>query len=145
MKEVKLAVVGSRTIVNKSRIYFEIDEARKLLEAKGYIITEIVSGISDDEERDDKGVDFVAREYARGHKIKYKGFPAAWDDLKEPCILRTNHRGQKYNALAGPNRNTKIVEYATHVLAIWKDNSPGTGDTIKKARAARKHLKIVQL
>lgn len=151
--DVILAVVGSRTVQDKRRVYFEIDEVIKLLNAKGMRVVEIVSGIQEDEssEREERiGVDAYARAYAKEKRIKYKGFPAEWDDMSEPCIKRRNHKGQFYNALAGPKRNTKIVEYSTHILALHLNNSPGTQDTINKVReankkGAQKHLKIVNL
>lgn len=149
--DVRLAIVGTRSVEDKGRVYFEINEARKIIEARGGKIVLIISGIGADEYAT-RGVDYFAREYARDNGIPYKGYPAAWDNMAEPCIRRTNNKGQVYNALAGPNRNTNIVTDATHVLALHLNASPGTQDSINKVRAHnkrepanKKHLKIVNL
>lgn len=133
MKQIILAVVGSSKYHNRNRVYFEINEVRKV-----YEVIAIVSG-------DAPGVDSDAKAYAKEHGIKYRGYPANWQDMAAPCVRRVNAQGVAYNALAGFKRNTVIVQVADKVLALIKDNSPGTNDTIGKAEAAKKLFRRIVL
>lgn len=137
-KHIKLAVIGTRTFTNKKRLYFELDELRKV-----YKIDEIISGVAADDEKT-KGADSFARDYAKDKAIKYKGFPADWKDMAEPCLKKIGQYGE-YNALAGPNRNTKIAEYSDCVLAFWDGVSSGTHDCLKKFYVLKKKVKTVKI
>lgn len=137
-KAIKLAVVGTRMFADKKRLYFELDELRKIRK-----VEMIVSGIAQDDEKT-KGADMFARDYAKEKNIPYKGFPADWKDMAAPCIKKTGLYGD-YNALAGPNRNTKIADYADEGLAFWDYVSTGTHDTIKKFQVLGKKIKIVKI
>lgn len=137
-KPIKLAVTGTRTYTDKKRVYFELDEFRKIRK-----VEMIVSGIAMDDEKT-KGVDSFARDYARENKIPYKGYPADWKDMSPPCLKKTGLYGD-YNALAGPNRNTKIADFADEGLAFWDRISTGTHDTIKKFDALNKKIKIIKI
>lgn len=137
-KPIKLAVFGTRTYTNKKRVYFELDEIRKIKK-----IEMIVSGIAEDDFKT-KGPDSFARDYAKEKGIPYKGFPADWKDMREPCLRKTGLYGD-YNALAGPNRNTKISNFSDEGMAFWDYVSTGTHDTIKKIQALSKKIKIVKI
>lgn len=137
-KPIKLAVVGTRTYTDKKRIYFELDEFRKIRK-----VIEIVSGIAADDYKT-KGVDSFARDYAKEKGIPYKGFPADWKDMAPPCIRKTGLYGD-YNALAGPNRNTKIADYSDEAMAFWDEVSTGTHDVIKKFKTLTKKTKTIKI
>jgi hypothetical protein len=137
-KPIRLAVIGTRTYRDKRRVYFELDELRKI-----YKITEIVSGIAPNDEKT-QGVDAMARDYAREHGIPYTGFAADWRDMAEPCLRRRGRYGE-YNALAGPNRNTKIADYAECALAFHDGVSTGTADCLGKFVDRHKKTKIVRI
>lgn len=137
-KPVKLAVVGTRTYNNKKRVYFELDEFRKI-----HKVEMIVSGMAIDDEKA-RGVDAIARDYAKEKGIPYKGFPADWKDMAEPCLRRMGQYGE-YNALAGPNRNTKIADFSDEGISFWDFSSPGTHDVIKKFKDRTKKMKIVKI
>lgn len=133
MKAIILAVVGSSKYQNRNRVYFEINEVRKV-----YNVVKIISGGA-------PGVDTDAKAYALEHGIPYRECPADWNDMKDPCVVRINSRGQRYNALAGFKRNTTIVIECDKLLGLSKDRSPGTNDSIEKARAAGKLFREVIL
>lgn len=137
-KPIKLAVVGTRTYTDKKRVYFELDEFLKIRK-----VSEIVSGIAADDYKT-KGVDSFARDYAKEKGIPYKGFPADWKDMAPPCIRKTGMYGD-YNAMAGPNRNTKIADYSDEAMAFWDEVSTGTHDVIKKFKALTKKTKTVRI
>jgi hypothetical protein len=135
-KNVKvLAVVGSQNFKDVRFVYSQIDAARVMWPN----VNLIISG----EEK--TGVDAIAEQYAREKKIKFQGYPADWTDMAEPCYVKVNSRGHKYNALAGFKRNTTISEKTDAALAIRVNNSPGTSDTIKKVKAMGKPCEIVEV
>lgn len=128
----KLAIVGSTAFKDKNRLWFEVNELRKR-----YKIELIVSGEA-------PGADTLAKEYAKEKKIKYKGHKAQWEDMSLPCLERENQHG-KYNALAGFKRNQLIVNDVDMVLAFRINFSPGTTDTINKAKKAGKVVTVIEL
>ena len=124
---------GSREFKDKNRLYHEVNELRKQ-----YKIVLIISGEA-------PGADTFAKNYADDYKIKYKGFPAEWDDMEEPCVRKVNSKGKAYNASAGFKRNTTIVNECTHLLAFWVKKSPGTRDSVLKAKQLKKVVKVIDL
>lgn len=138
---VKLAVIGCRDYHDKSRVFFELDEIRKTHQVV------IVSGCEDSEKslKASYGADQFGYQYAKKHRLKYIGFPPAWQDFSEPCLRRKGSHGE-FNALAGPNRNTKIIQECDCVIAFWDGNTinSGTYDSITKAEKAGKRTKIIK-
>lgn len=126
----KLAIVGGRTFNDYARIYHII----KKLELRPSVI---VSGGA-------PGADELAERFADEFNIEKHIIPADWENLDvEPCNVKKRKDGTKYNACAGFNRNTLIVEASDVILAFWNGKSSGTADTIDKARKAKKQT-IVQ-
>lgn len=125
----KLAIIGSRTFQDKNRLYFEINEFRKTNK-----VTEIISGGA-------KGADIFGENYADDFNIKKSIFKVNWKDMTPPCIRRTNSYGE-YNSLAGINRNILIINACDIVFAFWDGKSPGTNDSIQKAKNQGKEVKI---
>lgn len=74
---------------------------------------------------DARGVDREAARAARRRGLRTMVFPADW---------------ATYGRRAGMVRNEQIVDHADQVVAFWDGQSPGTADTIRKAR--RKGLLI---
>jgi hypothetical protein len=138
-KEMKVAIIGSRTFQNKNSLFLALNDFRRVLRATKHTdITEIVSGGA-------QGADFLAEEYANESKIKKTIFKADWSDMSLPCSKKTNAQGKEYNALAGFKRNTQIIDYCDQVIAFWDGKSPGTRDSIEKAKAQNKPVKIVKI
>jgi hypothetical protein len=48
----------------------------------------------------------------------------------------------RYGRSAGPRRNADIVRTADRVVAFWDGKSPGTFDTLRKAREAGKPVEV---
>ena len=112
------AVVGSRDITDYDLITRTLSK---------YNIGHIVSGGA-------SGVDSLAIDYAKEKGIPYTEHLADWDDLEaQPCVVKYNKRGKPYNALAGHNRNQKIVDDADFLIAFTHGSS-GTRDSIGRAR-----------
>lgn len=138
-RRVRLAVVGSRTYNDHQRIFRGIDAYLERIRKQDIRFTlmqphqfrsmhvDIVSGGAE-------GVDTVASNYAMESLGRQAiEFPVTDEDWK------------RYGRAAGPRRNTQIIARATHVLAFWNGYSRGTGDSIKKARASKKPLRIVRV
>lgn len=90
------------------------------------------------------GADRIGREWADNHCIEHLPFQALWDDLEAPgAVIRTNRSGKKYNAVAGHQRNQKMVDFATHAIYFWSGSSSGTLDCIKRAEKASLPIRIV--
>lgn len=100
-----------RVIIAGSR---EITDIRILLaavQASGFTITEVVEGGA-------RGVDRMAREWARANLIPYRTFDANWD---------------LYGKKAGPIRNREMAAYGEALIAIPSSVSRGTQDMIRQA------------
>lgn len=108
----KIAVVGSRNYSDLRQVQTFV----KSLPAG----TIIVSGGA-------RGVDQAAEHAARLSGFPTMIFPADWSG---------------HGRRAGFLRNAEIVAAADKVVAFWDGRSPGTRDTIDRARAAGKAVEI---
>lgn len=123
-----VAIVGDREVTD----YTIIDKAVK---QSGFEVTEVVSGGA-------KGVDSLAVRWAEDHGLPWKEFKADWNDITvKGAVVKVNKWGRKYNAQAGFQRNSQIVDYSEAVIAI-QPNGPtsGTQDTVKKTKKSKKPL-----
>ena len=114
-----LSIVGTRDYTNYDNFKNIVN---KYIEEVG-IPQEIVSGGA-------KGVDTLAEIYAHEHNIPIKIFKPDWS---------------KFGRAAGILRNTDIINYSTHVLALPNEKSVGTIDSINKAKLQNKFLKVVNI
>jgi hypothetical protein len=109
----QVAIVGSRSFpFEQSPVRCVEAVGQALLETR-WPVAEIVSGGAD-------GVDTAA---------------AALADLGDIPLTVLEPDWEAYGKAAGPRRNSRIVERADAVLAFWNGTSPGTRDTLAKARA----------
>lgn len=74
------------------------------------------------------GVDSVAAQAAEACGLEVVIHHADWA-----------RRGRR----AGPERNARMVADADEVVAFWDGSSRGTADTISRARAAGKPLRVI--
>lgn len=88
---------------------------------------EIVSGLA-------IGADMLGYQYAKEKKYNIKEFAADWNDLSEPCFIKTRSNGQKYNAIAGHNRNDKMAKYVDALILFWDGKSKGSKDMLTRAK-----------
>lgn len=114
-----LAIVGSRDWTNWDQFQTILKD---YIKQHGTPI-KIVTG-------DARGVDSMACRWAIKRGISYTVWVANW---------------KQYGRRAGILRNTDIIKTATHVLAFHRNNSPGTRDSIEKARDMDKDLTVVEL
>lgn len=80
------------------------------------------------------GIDSLAIKWAENNKIQVKKMPADWQNLDvKGVVIRTNDRGEKYNAAAGFQRNKKMAEIGDTLLCIWDGKSRGSQNMIDEA------------
>lgn len=115
----KLAIVGTR---NPSVSYSEWEQLM-LSHVERSEITQVISGGA-------KGIDTFAKQFAARHRIPFMEFSPEYS---------------KYGRNAPIKRNIQIVEESDLVIAFPSPKSRGTHDTIKKAKALNKPLKIIEL
>ena len=108
----KLAIVGSRTITN-------LDISQYIPEG----VTEIVSGGA-------RGIDTLAAEYARAHRLILTEFLPEYD---------------KYGKSAPLRRNDLIVGYADEGIAFWDGVSRGTMYTVKRFEKLGKKITVIKI
>lgn len=128
----KIIIAGSRSINNYNVVI-------KAIEESNFEITELVCGMAG-------GVDLLGFKYAVSQKIKIKEFPAKWNDLSEPCVIKTNKFGKQYNALAGHNRNEEMAKYVARDnggLILVHSNTPGSLNMLKIGK--KYNLKIFEV
>jgi len=140
---IKIGVYKMRVIVAGSRDFTDYGLVKGIIEAtisKYNIPIEIlVHGGA-------KGVDLLAKRWADSKGILAIEFPAHWHDLDVPgAVIKTNKYG-KYNSRAGHDRNIRMAEYGNVLIAIRKNNSPGTTHMINTAveHGLRVYVKEVQ-
>lgn len=114
----KLAIVGSRTIVDKDFVFETLDYFTQNI--KEEII--VVSGGA-------KGIDSLGELWAKEKGYKTEIYLPDWD-----------LHGKK----AGFIRNSEIVDAATHLIAITT-GSNGTANSISKAQKRGIPVKIVKV
>jgi hypothetical protein len=86
---------------------------------------------------DARGVDTIARNWARDRYRTFVGFHADWE---------------KHSSSAGPIRNREMADYAVaapagqgYCVAFWNGVSPGTADMIKQARARGLRVQVIRV
>ena len=105
----RLIISGSRSIPTGVALLI----VSRMIEVHAWRPVEIVSGGCY------TGPDQAAEAWARHHRVTCRVMPAHWTVL-----------GKR----AGPERNARMVEVGTHLLALWDNASTGTGGIIEMAR-----------
>lgn len=136
-----IVICGSRKFDDYKRFQYEIDTLIDTFINNGYKRSEIVliSGGAD-------GADSMARTYWKKYNFTHKEFLADWDNLDVPnVVIKKNKAGKLYNALAGHNRNTQMLDIADLCVAFWDGRSPGTKDMINKCKKRNIQLMVVDV
>lgn len=115
-----VAVVGSRTFDDYARLERVLDALIESCDAPAGTDVRIVSGGA-------RGADLLAAAYAAERSYALAEFKPDW------------HKGGG----AGIARNADIVKYCDRMVAFWDGASPGTRDSIQRARAAGKDVLVV--
>lgn len=125
----RIAIIGSRTFNNYTKLCQEMRDI--LLELQVNIgDIEIISGGA-------KGADSLGAKYAKDNNIKLTEYKPEWKDLSHPDARIKENAYGKYDANAGHRRNTKIINDSDVVVA-FHNGSPGTADSLRKAKKCGK-------
>lgn len=117
-----VCVTGGRLYSNARRVAQVLDAARERLG-----LTNIVHGAG-------TGADELAAAWARERGVPAHDFPADWSDLTQPgAVIRTRSGGEKYDAMAGPRRNQRMLDEAQPEIVIAFRGGAGTHDCVKRA------------
>ena len=116
---------------------------KRIIEESPYFgqITTVISGTAN-------GVDQLGELWAKGQKppIPIEQFPAQWADLAaEGAKIKINKYGNKYNVLAGFQRNQKMAEAADAAIIIIRQGSNGSEDMLERMNKLKKPVHVVRL
>jgi hypothetical protein len=132
MHEETIAIIGSRTFNNYELLSIVLN---KYIIRNGVAVPTIVSGGA-------KGADSLGARYANENNYPLTVHKADWKDLShQDAVVIENHYG-KYDAKAGHRRNTLIIDDCDTVIA-FTNGSPGTANSLRKAKAAGKKIQVV--
>lgn len=124
-KILKVGVIGSRTITNKSLIYKALDAfATRASLQKDQIV--VLSGGA-------KGVDTLAQEWCREREVPFILF--------KPYFLVDNKAA--YNPRHYFTRNKQIIDNSDTILAFWDGETKGTSWGISYSRKQRKAITVI--
>ena len=122
MKKHIIIIAGSRYIKENANNYniveHYVDRCLSNLDQSEVII---VSGGA-------RGIDHLGEHYAHKHNLECWRCPAEW---------------HKFGKMAGPIRNAKMAEVATHLIAFPSDASRGTYDMIQKAKQCNLAVRVI--
>lgn len=140
MKEFNIIIAGGRTFRDFDYLVKHMDEAIRNVKKEYKIV--IISGTAN-------GADKLGEKYAELKGYAIKRFPAKWNDLTlNPCRIKVDTNGRKYNALAGLARNKEMINYVIEnnggVIVFWDGKSTGTKNTIELAKKSNLKLIIVR-
>lgn len=93
--------IPNRVIIAGSRDIEDYNLLRQCIKESNFKIDEIVCGCA-------KGVDSLGEQWAKENNVPIKRFPADW---------------KEFGKAAGPIRNKKMAEYATHLILIHHNSS----------------------
>lgn len=117
----KVLICGSRKYTNPNLVQQAIEGFQDDELGHGKI-TSIISGGA-------RGIDTLARNYAKYHDIPFTEYPADWN---------------KYGKSAGYKRNIVMIDVADGVIAIWDGESKGTKHSIKYSIKSDKPTYVLQ-
>lgn len=126
----RVIVAGSRDFCNYQLFSKILDE---LLPEYGDSVL-FISGCAD-------GPDSMLIQWCKERGLLWAEYPADWNNLDAPdAVIRTSRSGRKYNARAGIDRNVRMGDVGTHLVAFWNLRSLGTRHM--RAYAISRKLKV---
>lgn len=95
---------------------------------------------------DAKGADTMAKTLANYIGVKEIPYPADWDNLSVPgALVKERRNGKKYNVLAGPMRNQKMLDENPDIkLVVVFPGGAGTKDMMLRAQKAGFKVRIIE-
>lgn len=118
---------GGRKFADAALVAYHFD----LFQALYGRITEVIHG-------DAEGADRLCAMEAWRRGILHRPFPALWHDISVPgAVVRYRRNGTPYNALAGPQRNVRMLVQSKPDWGMGFEGGTGTADMALKLKLAR--------
>jgi hypothetical protein len=122
----RLLVCGGRTFDNMTMLHMG------MLQVSDMMHEPIEVGIHGDA----SGADTLAQIWFEFQGIPTLRFPAKWRDINVPgAVLRFGRHGM-YNALAGPQRNARMLDEGKPTAFLAMPGGTGTADMVARCRRA---------
>lgn len=120
----KVLVCGGRDYADKAKVFEVLDYIHQNRGAVKLVIHGAASG-----------ADKLGEEWAKARGIEPDPYPALWDWLDAPgAVIKRTRTGKPYNALAGPQRNTKMLTHGKPDCVVAFPGGDGTANMIEQAR-----------
>lgn len=133
----RVLVCGGRDYGNRDLVYETLDQFHTERP-----ITLLIQGGA-------TGADALAKDWANSRNIALQEFVADWDNLDVPVLLMKFRRGKAYNALAGIERNKRMLAEGVPDVVIKFPGGRGTFDMLCRAytlkRTTRKELQVIEV
>lgn len=134
----RVMICGSRTFNDYDMLKRTVLQALE----KRYIndVTDIiiVSGCA-------SGADKLGERFAKENGCEIELYPALWNDLsQEPCEIKINKYGKRYNCLAGLNRNKDMVIASDLIIMLHDGVSKGTLDDLRLCKKYNKDFEYIK-
>jgi len=125
-------VCGSRSLTDRDFVFAELDQF-KLHHGLSFVIEGgqrlRVGGVKVG------GVDWLAKQWAQDRRVQWRTVKANWADLSHPDAVIKKGPNGRYDAMAGPRRNLKMLREFGPDAVIAFPGGAGTSDMMKQARA----------
>jgi len=138
----KIIVAGARIFDNYKLLKNVCDGVVQPFQHKGYFLDPadviLISGHA-------KGTDLLGERWAKSYGMQIKTFPLTdkdWKDLTVDNVIVKRGAHGEYNALAGHNRNQKMLDFALEnddlaiIIAFYKGKSSGSKGMVRIAKKA---------
>lgn len=133
MTAARILITGSRSWTDAQLLADTLLDVWHDATQNGHDSIVIIHGTAD-------GADTLAGLWAEGQGLDVETHPADWVTCAPDCPpghRRTRARGGEYCPTAGHRRNQKMLDAdADLVVGFQRDNSRGTADCLRRARAA---------
>lgn len=121
----RFIVCGGRDYFNVAGIFSALD---RLHAEKG--IACVIHGAA-------KGADTIAQRWAIRRRVPFEDYPAKWGVLDVPgAVIKRRADGTEYNAVAGIQRNSWMLQIALPDGTVAFPGGDGTADMVKQSWAA---------
>ena len=128
----RIAVTGGRDYVDRQRV----EETLNRIHAATPLDV-LIHG-------DASGADTLAREWAVRNGVTHDPYPADWANIDAmPCRIKVGKNRKPYNALAGFNRNVRMLTLSAPGLLVAFPGRAGTAHC--RAQALRRGIPVLDV
>lgn len=124
-RNLRLVVCGGRTYSDRAAVFANLDHVHE----RRHIALVIEGGAS--------GADTFAREWAQARGVPYVTEEADWKNLDVPGAVPKKGKYGWYNAVAGHQRNQRMIDLHHPTGGIAFPGGTGTADMVQRLTEAR--------